>query len=427
MVEFKYAEVQRVLMSVDSLEALSVNGTLTLQMFGDVLRTLRSQVRRLPRPLHTYASLRRAIFAGVIVAKHLSPHTFSDRIKETLRSIAADLMRVHVLAAHNRSGVEHLHISKAKGTRICKLAGLNLCSTEEFEYIQNCRIRAFQDEPIWTDRDGLRRDGSHVPLFFSRTDSGPQRLTCEERAALLSGKGFNFFSNERFLLGGALDPVHAAPCRQFLSVVVLRHPLVRLAANIDHIHRVCHKQGVPFPVQFEHLTQNGSHYMANNYVLRTLLGEAVHGLPLGSLNQKHLQLGMAKLSMFDVLAVLGERDSEDLALRYGLGWTQTLSVWPSNDLSPERSQTLWARALERREPSGARRYEALNELDMRLFMHSMLLNALDVVFYGLVEAARAHELAQLSHVLWEVEPVCGYMHKLLVMDTAAQMAEAQLR
>ncbi len=214
-------------------------------------------------------------------------------------------------------------------------------------------------------------------------------LTCEQRLSLLQARGYTMYANEYTSLGGEDSPEHAHACSSndsMLTVLQLRHPVNR---TLSHIKHVWHGYQVRCEEDRERVYFREGHNLEawtalmpaplNNYLIRSLLGEAVFNLPLGAITQEHLELAKVKLlQQYDVLLVLEDAELSTRAVPYGMGWHEyDLHANPENadaaDGLPEQDELEALREL--------------NTLDEQLYEYGVVLARLDGVMYDVAAAA----------------------------------------
>ncbi len=115
----------------------------------------------------------------------------------------------------------------------------------------------------------------------------------------------------------------------------------------------------------------------DNYLVRSLLGEAVFHLPYGSITAEHLEMARdAAVRQYDVLLVLEDQELSYQAVKYGMGW---LSY--GGHANPEKAHG--DEAL----PYDLDELLAANRFDVELYELGAVLARLDAVVYDVVAAA----------------------------------------
>ncbi|GIL76094.1 hypothetical protein Vretimale_5723 [Volvox reticuliferus] len=115
----------------------------------------------------------------------------------------------------------------------------------------------------------------------------------------------------------------------------------------------------------------------NNYLIRSLLGQAVFNLPLGGITRAHLSLARLILAeQYDVILVLENQELFRQAMRYGLGWgLHERHANPGHsdpeDGLPKDLPALWD----------------LNALDAELYQFGLLMARLDAIMFEAAQAA----------------------------------------
>ncbi|KXZ43926.1 hypothetical protein GPECTOR_77g23 [Gonium pectorale] len=189
----------------------------------------------------------------------------------------------------------------------------------------------------------------------------------------------------------------------------IRHPHTRAVSHIKHVWsgyaRRCGIEGrdVYFPPD----ARDAAHWLAlmpaplNNYLIRSLLGEAVFNLPAGEIRREHLDTARTLIAQqYDVLLVLEDAELSARVMHYGLGWTHDLRELHANDQTdgPDDDGV----------PSDVDNLWPYNALDLELYKFGMTLAKLDAVLYDVVHAA--------AKALW---PVSGEMAGAGMMAAAA--------
>lgn len=115
----------------------------------------------------------------------------------------------------------------------------------------------------------------------------------------------------------------------------------------------------------------------DNYLIRSLLGEAVFHLPYGGITAAHLEIARdAVVRQYDVLLVLEDQGLSYQAVKYGMGW---LSY--GGHANPEKAHGDEALPFDLDELLAANRF------DVELYELGVVLAQLDAVVYDVVAAA----------------------------------------
>ncbi|GIL76093.1 hypothetical protein Vretimale_5723 [Volvox reticuliferus] len=208
-------------------------------------------------------------------------------------------------------------------------------------------------------------------------------INCAERRRWLLRKGYTLYANEYTALGGQVDPGKAHACRNMLTLLEIRHPHDRVISHIRHVwHGYRAHCGEDRKVYFAG-NYSVSHWSSlmpaptNNYLIRSLLGQAVFNLPLGGITRAHLSLARLILAeQYDVILVLENQELFRQAMRYGLGWgLHERHANPGHsdpeDGLPKDLPALWD----------------LNALDAELYQFGLLMARLDAIMFEAAQAA----------------------------------------
>ncbi|KXZ43925.1 hypothetical protein GPECTOR_77g22 [Gonium pectorale] len=172
-------------------------------------------------------------------------------------------------------------------------------------------------------------------------------------------RGHTIYANEYTALGGVEDPGLAHSCTNMLTVLQIRHPHTRAVSHIKHVWsgyaRRCGIEGrdVYFPPD----TRDAAHWLAlmpaplNNYLIRSLLGEAV----------------------------LEDAELSARVMNYGLGWSHDLRELHVNSHTDD--------ADEAGVPSDVDSLWPYNALDLELYEFGVALAKLDALMFDAVHAA----------------------------------------
>lgn len=245
-------------------------------------------------------------------------------------------------------GVMLLHFSKSSGTALCDLARENGCRTRG----TNCaNRRVLKDGPWWT-RSNF--SNWHTAQFSPTVGGRTSHRSCERRRRHYAAPT-SFHAVESTLPDGQL-------CSGFFSVAVFRSPLARLES---HSRDLVRWSLLPPGVRCDDYDALRTSFptVYDNYHVRTLLGEAVWGAPLGTLNGSHLSSAVRALEQFHAV-ILAE--APDAAARVtsvlGLREGGFASAPPSEDAEAEARPDRCALPL-------ASRLQALadNHLDVALY------------------------------------------------------------
>eukprot|EP00198_Chlamydomonas_reinhardtii_P002242 XP_001691578.1 predicted protein [Chlamydomonas reinhardtii] len=377
--------------SLASLAAASGSAALAAESRPErvvaLLGELHVEVQRLP-PGTSWPAVRRVITAGLAL----------HRLRAGPLAAAGELMAVQLLlrlylahrtAAKAKRVVEFAHVSKSGGTTMCQLAERNGCRTESFALSRNCLVSKFDDRPRYinyayhrTQRPrGARTRCDRPPKTIDRRRN---EVSCRRRRKIMLQHGHNLYMNEYTALGGAEDPSLAHACGNMLTVLQIRHPYARVMSHVKHMwHAYSVHCRDDKRLYFPH-GHNATHWSLllsapmDNYLVRSLAGEAVFGLPSGGVTEEHLGLARVLLmQQYDVLLVLEDPSLTHAALSYGLGWAeQQLHVNSAQARGPEPGSDDGL-------PQDPEVLYGLNRLDLELYGFGVAMAQLDAVVRAL--------------------------------------------
>jgi len=230
----------------------------------------------------------------------------------------------HIVNTRRTKPLFFLHISKASGTMMCN------CGKEQNYSNKGNNCHGLEEDwPYW---------GEHDVEPYARTFPKKSK-DCRKLGELLEENGSTIEGNENFLANeGKL-------CNQFTNVVVMRHPINRLASHIQFMTQRAKN------VTFQEIWERWP-YLMSNYAARNLGGEHVARLSIDDLQKRAGLLEpflKQTLHDFDAVFVLDSNLKDALKMRLGwacpnaTGRTSTLRGgtqeivdhwklnWPSND------------------------------------------------------------------------------------------------
>ncbi|MEW5319512.1 MAG: hypothetical protein WDW38_010657 [Sanguina aurantia] len=247
------------------------------------------------------------------------------------------LFLVHASGAKAKSAVEFMHISKSGGTSMCHTAELNGCKSWGFDDARNCLAVLFDDELRWVDRQFLKTELSKIDprvrslriARFGRFRNSAIK-TCAGRVRYLRKRGWNFYSNEYTPMGGERSGHdsfrHVHLCKQLLNVLLLREPVSRTLSHMDNILQYFVSYLKPFHKAY--LEGRDAAFWAqmapaplDNYMTRSMLGDVAFNLPVGALQETHMQAARLVLQQYDVLLQLSALpEVTRLGFTFGMAW-----------------------------------------------------------------------------------------------------------
>ncbi|GIL89240.1 hypothetical protein Vretifemale_17096, partial [Volvox reticuliferus] len=227
-------------------------------------------------------------------------------VEEDLTRVVTLLYKIHVESVAQRAIMEYFHISKAGGTSWTAAAGASGC---ELPRANAARYRAFDDDCRWIDGSlfghmdvNLRLKGNMQTTIRS----------CVARLHLALNNGFQYISNEYTLHGGLHTMESTHLCPEFVNVISIREPLERLASNIKYmlvrLRATLFRHGMASEM-FTKLFCNASAAtwetyappVADNYNIRTLVGERAFHSPLYSIGEAHEAVAKQLLIQYDLV------------------------------------------------------------------------------------------------------------------------------
>ncbi|KAG2453962.1 hypothetical protein HYH02_001009 [Chlamydomonas schloesseri] len=320
-----------------------------------------------------------------------------------LSRMFALLYAIHRQSVEARGVLQHLHISKSGGTSWGEAADANRCVSPP---TLGKHVKGFGDECRWIDMPtylGVSRGHRILWGRWGMTERPDNARTCRQRFAAVAapGAGYSFISNEYTLLAEAGGMYEAHLCPQFVNVVTVREPLRRQQSHLRFMLTLIRaywlKRNPEDGEQMFDRVMCGANAsfvrqlappVADNYMLRSFLGEAGFHSPPDSLHgPEPLAAACDQLLQFDLVLDLdagGGVAAEVMAL--GLGWNTTLAE--AHTLATDSLHYFRKLDYAACHPAD----EALREIraaqgpDRKLYSFARLVNQLDVMW---LEAAAA--------------------------------------
>ncbi|EFJ47532.1 hypothetical protein VOLCADRAFT_105092 [Volvox carteri f. nagariensis] len=364
--------------------------------FTKGLTALEELLALLPEEPHIWPLARRVTIASLAL-RYGKQGPFGSRTEAAkVHSVLLRLYDHFKQSARRKGVVEFTHVSKSGGTSFCQLAKTNGCNTEDFGY-HNCLIEEFDDKPRYFDPDVHRQlsvtktrtvKKTHCNEPFKNIRYRAMEVSCTDRRTRLLELGYTLYANEYTALGGTEDPALAHPCRNMVTVLEIRHPYSRV---ISHIKHGWFTYGWKCKADREKVYFRGGHNASqwnalmpaatNNYLIRSLLGEAVFNLPLGAITREHLDLARNFLAeQYDVVLVLEDKPLFAHTLKYGLGWAISERHANSRPDNEESNGGL---------PADLDSLLGHNSLDVELYQFGVVVARLDGIMYGAAAAMEA--------------------------------------
>ncbi|KAG2448424.1 hypothetical protein HYH02_006316 [Chlamydomonas schloesseri] len=227
-----------------------------------------------------------------------------------VQQLLGQLYSLHRNGAVHKQGVDHLHVSKSGGTSFTELSEFNGCACTSRS--DNGLLPApWDDRPRWLDGEAAKRalglDRSGKPSVMDGwSDSGPRqpqsygggdvsRATaagyCRARTNALSARFLQFATNEYTLYGGQDSPRDTFICPELLNTIVVREPRARMVSHMHYMlpHFVSLLAGSDAAFRRGGAVSRAADwdriapFPFDNYLTRSLLGEAVFRSPVGRL------------------------------------------------------------------------------------------------------------------------------------------------
>ncbi|GLI60227.1 hypothetical protein VaNZ11_002314 [Volvox africanus] len=315
-------------------------------------------------PLVRRVLLAQLLLGWMGVIRHNAKHSadVSKIADEDLVRVVTMLYKIHVESVAQRAIMEYFHISKAGGTSWTAAATASGC---ELPRANAARYRAFDDDCRWINGSLLKELGVNlhrtrtmqVCSRFDVTERQTDIRSCMSRLHHALNRGFQYISNEYTLHGGLRGMNHTQLCPEFVNVISIsiREPLQRLASNIKYmlvrLRSTLFRRGTAaklFPKLFCNASvatwETYTPPVADNYNIRTMVGERAFHTPLYGIGEAHEAVAKKLLIQYDLVLDLNSGDNvADLIMREGLGWSKTLAevrIWTVEALAKKTGMNL---------------------------------------------------------------------------------------
>ncbi|EFJ41968.1 hypothetical protein VOLCADRAFT_121587 [Volvox carteri f. nagariensis] len=396
----------------------------------------------------------------------LDPKSSASASTAMWRDVARTLLmlfRLHRGGMRSRPGLEFLHVSKAAGTSMCRLAEVSGCRAQDFSMGRTCIMRDFDDQPRWINgthhwtliAPAAEPWGSHPYAFllYGVPRHPKRKRTCSARLAALEKYRLNFFANEYTIYndrtmyeepvlneatGDALSadastdddvppspPSPRAPPSPPSPPAPPQDPAERF---MSHLKFIAQTYGTmykwPGIAKAFAPGRNSAEWwrafvpaLFDNYMLRSLGGEAVFAMSYESLEKgaaSYMMLAKAVLAQYDSILVLEvDEGAHRRAVHFGLAWRHQLTEFQlrnsSSLLKKLQDMQVGAQlgALLPDEALMEHLVEDAVRYDNELYSYGALLAGLDDVVWGMAEAA----LGEPMPGFWTSEDGyrCGYI------------------
>lgn len=206
-----------------------------------------------------------------------------------------------------------IHFTKSAGTTVCRLAKMN-----GEKMMRPTRSPHFSCN--------LPLDGPSVNKFPSRFP--PRFSSCQARAEYLFAQNISFNALEHFLEVSE-DPAAIICDREMRYITILREPLERIQSWIVY-HQIepgdvlrwltGEEDETLYSSKIAYQEKSILYPYVDNYLIRTLCGPDVFRLPLGAVNQTHLNQAWTILQRFEQVILFEELNTELPKLLVSLGW-----------------------------------------------------------------------------------------------------------
>lgn len=337
------------------------------------------------REKEDHVALRRRI-AATIHEADTSSVVNSRRMVQSIKAYASRYGH----EIKSKTAIFFSHISKSAGTTFCICGQSNGCvgsgmAEGKDPVLENCHAgendpHAPDDLPHWAAK-------MQHPHEYD-TCAGLQKYAIENR--------FTLEGNENWLIGDGL-------CPQFWNVIILRDPIDRLVSHLQELSRIP-ANTASSEVQTGPLAWNASKLtpeyvfqqvpiLSDNFYTRSLLGAETYSLPLGALNQTHLERAKKVLEGFDLVLLLHPDLFENL--HDFLGWSCSASRRVAPDDFATALHSHWGEVEWKK-------VKARNALDIELAKHAASLFKLDQLVLN-------HEAFVVNNECGDAE--CGFLCK----------------
>ncbi|EDQ90075.1 uncharacterized protein MONBRDRAFT_24517 [Monosiga brevicollis MX1] len=280
--------------------------------------------------------------------------TSVSRLAGLLLMLVGTVTALHKPFARNNRTIYHFHIHKCGGTSFCRDAVANNETVPADYRHTNCNWRG--DEPA-----SLRPLGGKYNENFD----------CDGRLAAMGN--VTYFQTENVFNQRMLE----CPDRLLIGIQ-MRHPIKRIISHISfeirvHSTTAAKARAETFSPRPSSDTRYGS-ATVNNYYIRSLLGSAVYGAPLGKITRAHLEAAKRVLDQF-VIFILehAEWREEMLACYYGWHAKAVADGGGTHMLNSHGKSSAWAE--ENIDDEWRAKLEELNALDLELFRYAGGLSA----------------------------------------------------
>ncbi|GFR44184.1 hypothetical protein Agub_g5359, partial [Astrephomene gubernaculifera] len=145
--------------------------------------------------------------SGSSLNSRRSSSSWGSKVREKMAGVLLQLFHLHRGGMAARGVLELMHVSKAAGTSMCRLAEASGCRALDFGSGRTCLLRQFGDQPRWLN--GSHHWGELAGVAQSKSGGQPSAFllyglpraatdlrTCTARMKLLRKHKLDFFANE---------------------------------------------------------------------------------------------------------------------------------------------------------------------------------------------------------------------------------------
>jgi len=182
-------------------------------------------------------------------------------------------------AATNKKVIYYLHLHKAGGSTMCRMARANV-------------------------KANLGRNCNTEPLCCGES--------LAEQRAFANSTPYEFVANERWMTSGPMD------LENYRYFTTVRHPVARSLSQFRHLNRHAGKQNAKLVAgtTYRHWLER----QPDNFYIRNMLGRKVLDLPRGRITASHTMLAMQRLAQFEGVMILEDYERTAQVLKTSLGW-----------------------------------------------------------------------------------------------------------
>ncbi|KAA8495712.1 hypothetical protein FVE85_1867 [Porphyridium purpureum] len=261
----------------------------------------------------------------------------SAKLEAMLLQLTFLYWKVYSDHQRRKAWIYHFHISKAVGTRFCRLAALNGCAAPGLRNAnpdngvdgQNCFARGLNDGTHWDLLRVSKPLSSRMLASMSRLE---RTRTCKARRKFMNRTGLTYEANENW----AGLPLNDSTCSQdALSFLVIREPVERTVSMLSNSIPVFLRTGECIRSDRVNLSDDrldpecvleNKYFATDNYQVRMLGGFRAALRPLGGVTSEDLEQAKRVARTVDELFIVNGGEPEYFAsaaahLSLGLGYS----------------------------------------------------------------------------------------------------------